>query len=211
MKAKELARFTPLLFFTKESLRSLEKNEDSLNSNLKYWLKKGVILSLKKGFYVLKERWEKELARDLYLEYLANKLYEPSYLSSEYVMGKYSLLTEAVYTLTSVTPKTTRSFKNRLGFFNYYSISSRLFEGFEIKKFSSAPILIAKKPKAVFDFLYLRFLKSTPVNEKEIAELRVNWENINEKEFREIQAYARLTQSKRVKETIGLIKRMYYA
>jgi len=211
MKAKELIRFAPLLFFCKESLRALEKNEDSLNSNVKYWLRQGVIFSLKKGFYLVKERWEKEPEKDLYLEYLANKLYEPSYLSLEYVMSKYSLLTEGVYTLTSVTPKTTKSFKNKLGVFNYYSVSPRLFTGFELKKFSSVPILIAKKPKAVFDFLYLRFLKNTPVNEKEIAELRINWENLKPGEFRKVQEYTRLAKNQRISRVITLINKIYYA
>jgi len=211
MKAEELKKLLPLFFFTKETLRQLEKDEDSLNFNLKYWLKKGTVIYLKKGFYLLAEKWEKELNKDLYLEYLANKLYEPSTLSLEYVMNKYSLLTEAVFGLTSITPKTTKRFTNSLGNFSYYSVSPPLFSGFEIKKFYSAPVLIARKEKAVFDYLYLRFLKKTPVNRKSIAELRINWENITSEEFRVIEGYAKLAKSRKVAEAIGLIKKNYYA
>jgi len=211
MKAGELKKLLPLFFFTKETLRQLEKNDYSLNFNLKYWLKKGTVIYLKKGFYLLAEKWEKELNKDLYLEYLANKLYEPSTLSLEYVMNKYSLLTEAVFGLTSITPKTTKRFTNSLGNFSYYSVSPPLFSGFEIKKFYSAPVLIARKEKAVFDYLYLRFLKKTPVNRKSIAELRINWENITSEEFRVIEGYAKLAKSRKVAEAIGLIKKNYYA
>lgn len=211
MKAQELNKLLPLFFFTKETLRQMERNEHSLNFNLKYWLKKGRIICLKRGFYLLAERWEKELNKDLYLEYLANKLYEPSILSLEYVMNKYSLLTEAVFGLTSVTPKTTKKFTNRLGNFSYYSLSPRLFSGFEIKKFYSAPVLIASKSKAVFDYLYLCFLKKTPVNKKTIVGLRINWENVSRGEFRKIESYGRIARSKNVLKAINLIKKIYYA
>lgn len=211
MKVANLKKLSGLYFFTKETLRQIEPSDQRLNFNLKYWLKAGTIIQLKKGVYVLKERWEKEPNKKFYLEYLANKLYEPSYLSLEYVMNKYSLLTEAVYSLTSITPRSTKSFTNKLGAFNYYSLSPNLFFDFEIKKYFSAFVLIAKKPKAVFDFLYLRFLKKTPINPKTIDELRINWENISRAEFQKIAKYARNTRSRRLKLAINLIKKAYYA
>ena len=211
MKVKNLSKIENLLFFTKESLRQLEKNDDSLNSNLKFWLKKEIIISLKKGVFILKKTWEKEPNKDLYLQYLANKIYQPSYLSLEYVMDKYSLLTESVWGLSSITTKKTQTFNNKLAKFSYYSISSDLFCGYESKKFNSANVLIAKKPTAVFDYLYLRFLKNAPVSQTAIKELRINWENISKIEFGKIQKYARKSKSLRVKQVINLIKENYYA
>ncbi|PJE69015.1 hypothetical protein COU96_02100 [Candidatus Shapirobacteria bacterium CG10_big_fil_rev_8_21_14_0_10_38_14] len=211
MKIANLEKVKKLYFFTKEALRQIEPDEQRLNFNLKYWLGKGKIISLKKGLYILKEKWEKEENKQGYLEYLANKLYEPSYVSGEYVMDKYSLLTEAVYRITNITTKSTKSFANQLGAFSYYSITPKLFVGWEIKKFYSAPVLLAKKSKGLFDFLYLRFLKETPINEKMIKELRINWENISSKEFKEIQKYARLSGSRRINLAVRLIKKIYYA
>lgn len=210
MKANELLKLSGLLFFTKESLRQLEEDDNSLDFNLKYWLKIGKIISLKKGYYILKERWEKETDKDSYLEYLANKIYEPSYLSTEYVMNKYALLTEAVYGITSISIKKPKVFNNDLGKFSYYSISPRLFLGYKINKFYSASVFMAEKTKAVFDYLYLRFLKITPINQKIITELRINWENINLKELKKIQEYVELSRSLRVEEVINLIKKIYY-
>lgn len=211
MKLKDLETISNLLYFTKESLRQLEKNEDALNFNLKYWLKKGNLVALKKGVYILKNRFEKEQNKDLYLEYLANRLYEPSYLSLEYVMQKHSLLTEGVWGITNITTKKTKTFTNKLAQFNYYSISPDLFTGYEIKKFYSAPVFVAKKSKAVFDYLYLRFLKNMAINEKVIKELRINWENINKTEFGKIQKYSKKAKSIRIKKVIKLIKGIYYA
>lgn len=211
MKKDILLRLDNLLFFTKESLKQWEKDEDVLNFNIKYWLKKELIVRVKNGFYILKSRFDAEKDKDLYLEYLANKIYEPSYLSGEYVMNKYNLLTEAVYGLTSVTTKKTTSFANKLGMFSYYSLAPRLFFGFELKNFFSAKILIAKKSKAVFDYLYLRFLRKTPINDKSIEELRINWENLTKKEFKEIIEYAKTSKNKRILKVVSLIKKKYYA
>jgi len=210
MKKANLNNLNNLLLFTKEALRQWEKNEDTLSFNIKYWKKNGIIIPLKKGKYILKSRFEKEENKDMYLEYLANKIYEPSYVSGEYVMSKYNLLTEAVYGISSITTKKTKTFENQIGRFNYYTVSLRLFFGFEITKFYTANIMMAKKSKAVFDYLYLRFLKNSLISEKSIQELRINWENLNKKEFKEIEKYAKIVKNNRILKVISLIKKIYY-
>lgn len=209
MKTDQLNKLANLLLFSKETLRQLEGDNDRLDFNIKYWLKKGKIIAIKKGLYVLKEKWERETNKDDYREYLANQLYQPSYLSGEYVMSKYGLLTEAVYGITSMTTKTTKAFINSLGNFNYYSISPALFLGYEVKKNSSFSVAVAQKSKAVFDFLYLRFIKNTPVNKKTIEELRINWENMTKEEFGELINYGKKTKSVRINQVINLINKTY--
>lgn len=209
MKTAQLDKLTNLLIFTKETLRQLEEDNDRLNFNIKYWLKNKKIIALKKGVYVLKEKWERETNKDDYRQYLANQLYQPSYLSCEYVMNKFGLLTEGVYGITSMTTKTTKTFINSLGNFNYYSLSPALFLGYEVKKNNSFSVAIAQKSKAVFDFLYLRFIKNIPVNKITIEELRINWENITNEEFGEIIQYAGKTKSVRIHQAINLIRKSY--
>lgn len=211
MKSGQLAKLSNLLFFTKNSLRQLEPNESALDFNLKYWSKKGTIISLKNGLYVSKDRWEKTIDKQTYLEYLSNQIYRPSYLSLEYVIAKYSLLTEAVYGLTSITTKPPKTFINGLGKFNYYSMSPRLFTGYRIEEFNSAPVLTAAKAKAVFDYLYLRFLKNAPINQKTVEELRINWENLSKTEFADLRRYSKVSGSLRLNRLIDLIERTYYA
>lgn len=211
MNRKNLDLLIPLDFFTKETLRQMEADKDALDFNIKSWIKSGKIISLKKGIYLLRERWEKEGNKQGYLEYLANKIYQPSYLSGEYVMAKYGLLTEAVYGLSSVTTAKTKIWRNQLGGFYYYSISSKLYLGYEVAKFYSAPVLAASKSKAVFDFLYFRFLRNSPVNIQEVRELRINWEGISKKELAKISEYADISKSKKTQRLIKLIKSEYYA
>ncbi len=209
MKTVQLNKLSNLLIFSKETLRQMEEDNDRLDFNINYWLKKGNIIALKKGVYVLKEKWERETNKDDYLEYISNQLYQPSYLSGEYVMNKYGLLTEAVYGITSMTTKTTKEYTNSLGNFRYSSLSPALFWGFEIKKKSSFSVLVAKKSKAVFDFLYLRFIKNSPVNRKVIHELRINWENMTNKELEELKQYGRKTKSIRIHQVIDIITDSY--
>lgn len=211
MNRKNLNFLFPLDFFTKETLRQMEPDEDALDFNIKTWIKSGKIISLKKGLYLLRERWEKEINKQGFLEYLANKIYQPSYLSGEYVMAKYGLLTEAVYGISSVTTAKTKTWRNQLGGFSYYSISPKLYLGYEVIKFYTAPVLTASKPKAIFDFLYFRFLRNSPVNIQEVRELRINWERVSKKELAKIGEYAGISKSKKTRRLIKLIKSEYYA
>lgn len=210
MKSQSLKLISNLDFFTKEALRQLEPDKEALNFNIKNWLKNGKIIALKNGLYLLVECWEKEENKEKYSEFLANKIYEPSYLSSEYVMSKNGLLTEAVYGLSSVTTKKTKVFTNKIGVFSYSSITPSLFTGFKIED-GTRIRFIASKAKAVFDYLYFRFLKETPINRKEILELRINWENLNKKEWLEVERYIEISKSRRLKEVGKIIRRQIYA
>lgn len=145
--------------------------------NLDYWvqklIKQGEIIVLKKGLYVSKPyllSFEKNPSlRESYLEYLANILRYPSYLSLEYALSKYGIIPEGVYSLTSVTLKSSRVYNNSLGNFIYKSIKKNLFSNFENKDFEGKRIKMATKEKALFDYLYFR-------KEGSLDDLRINWD-----------------------------------
>ena len=59
-------------------------------------------MRLKKGIYVSKSYID-SVNRDVYGEFVANILYEPSYLSLEYVLLGYGVIIEAVKNFTSVS------------------------------------------------------------------------------------------------------------
>ena len=199
-----------LLLLNKNILRSFESRENVLNANIKYWLKNKELILLKKGVYILKNKYDKEPQKDLYLEYIANWLIQPSYLSLEYVLAKYQLLTEPANAITSITIKTTREITNNIGVFRYYSISRALFMDYEIKYFYDSPVMIAKKSKALFDYLYIRFLRNAPINNSAVKNLRINWENVSRKEFAKLYSYSALAKSQRIKKVLDIIKDLYY-
>src|SRR3989339_1947365 len=141
MKIEKLEEKTQsLLLLSKKTLSKFEPSINNLNVNLRYWQKNGDLISLKGGLYILKKRYEKELEKGEYLEYISCQLVQPSYLSMEYVMAKYRLLTEAVNCFTAVTVKKTRMIQNKLNTFRYYSLSQKLFIGYKVKYFFGAPI-----------------------------------------------------------------------
>lgn len=204
-------KLSPFLIFNKNTLRAFEKREESVNASIKCWMKNGKIVQLKKGTYLLNDRWEKEIQKDSYLEYIANKLLEPSYLSFEYVLAKYQILSEPVSALTSATTKSSREFSNALGSFRYYALTLKLFCGYEAREEGGFPVLEASKGKALFDFLYIRFLKQKPITADAVENFRINWENISRKEFEQAKSYLKFTKSKRVKEIFNIINKQYYA
>ncbi len=198
MKLKKAQEKTNnLLIFNKNSLKLLEKDANSLNFNLKYWQKNKSIISLKNGTYVFRANYEQEKDKDSYLEYLANQLLKPSYLSLEYVLAKYQIMTEPVRALSSISLKGARDFKNELGTWRYYNLPKKLFIGFNFKRFRGQDVIIATKAKALFDFLYLRFRRGAIPKIETIEKLRLNLENLNRKEKKEFYSYFNLLPEKR--------------
>jgi len=204
------AKTDKFLVLNKEIVASLETKKLSAKANVGYWLKNGQLIKLKRGIYLLKERYQREREKQLYLEYVSNLLLKPSYLSLEYVMAKYALLSEPVNAFTLITTKTTRTVKNELAFFRYYTIAPKLFIGYKVKYFFGAPIWEATKEKAIFDYIYLCFLRNRGVNEKVIEDLRINWAEVKKAEWKKVVGYGELCGSSRVKQALSMIGKMYF-
>lgn len=89
-------------------------------------------------------------------DYIANRIYSPSYLSCEYVMSRCGLIPESVVQFTSVTSLKTASFKNGFGEFFYRSVKPELMFGYDVQTVGDGlPINVASPHKALCDFLYL--------------------------------------------------------
>jgi hypothetical protein len=198
-----------LLIVNKEILRTFEPQKNTLDYNIKFWLKTKKLISLKNGLYIFTENYQKEPDKDFLLEYISNYLLKPSYLSFEYILAKYQLLTEAVYGITAATNKTTKEYNNRLGAFRYYSLKPELFTGYKTIYKNNKPIYEASKAKALFDYLYIYFFRNKSINEKTVKELRINWELITKKDFKEILKYAKISKNKRIIRVFELIKKIY--
>lgn len=190
-----------LPFFLLEGLRP--QSRTNILPFLKYQKKEGKILNLKRGVYVSKDFVEREKIKGdfaIYLEFLANKLVEPSYISFEYVLSKYSLISEAVYGLTSITPKTPRRIVNDLGAFSYFNIKSVLFSGYKTVQKGDYLIQEATKAKALFDFLYFQKRGLKKIELSFIKELRLNLEEMEKGDWREFEGYLKLSKSRKMGE-----------
>lgn len=208
--SEELLKNLP--YFNKATLAEiLEKKGENLN----YWVKKllveGDLIPLKKGLYVSKlyvlglERTQ--ALREAYWEYLANILRYPSYLSLEYCLAKYGLIPEGVYSLTSVTIKSSRTFKNSLGNFIYRKIKNELFFGFVYNDFEDKWVKMATKAKALFDSLYFKKFPNQRILRQELLEdLRINWDALSRKDKEEFETIILKSGSSKMRSILKILR-----
>ena len=124
--------FEEMPCFSKKNLRVYFNGlEFALNERIKRSLKNERIAKLKNGLYTTDVYYLKESNKTKFKEFIASKLKFPSYLSSEYVLSKYNLLTEATYPLTSITLKTGCLYQNSLGTYKYSNIKRGVYFGFK--------------------------------------------------------------------------------
>lgn len=124
----------------------------NLRRQVREWVKKGYLVSLKKGLYIFSEEWRKVNPSVLFV---ANFLVDPSYVSLEYALGFHGIIPEKVTVITSITTKKTNFFKNALGDFEYRSVKKDLFWGYKKEVDKDQEFFIARPEKALIDFFYL--------------------------------------------------------
>ena len=115
------------------------------------YAKQGLIMRLKKGLYLFPEAGVPDF-------YIANKLYEPSYISLEMALSYYGVIPETVYEITSVTTKTTRRFEVKDKIFSYRSLKREAFVGYLSHQQREYTFLMAEPEKAFVDLCYLKMV-----------------------------------------------------
>ena len=175
-----LEKLEKLEYFNLEVLRKFVDLEGtSLYKFVMRKVKQKKFIYIKKGLYTTSE-YLKNVDRDIFVERIANIIKVPSYISMEYMLDKYSILSESVFIITSLTTKKTNNYNNDFGRFYYRNIDDSLFDGF----FLNNGIYYATKAKAIFDFFYFK--------PKDVAleEYRLNLSEITSKDIEEFGRYA---------------------
>ena len=141
--AKELPAF---------NLNDVRKfDPDFHRQQLSDWLDRGYIRSLAGGFYILADAQVDESYRFM----LANRIYEPSYISRESALAYYLVIPETVLGVTSVSSRKTKQFGSEWGRFSYRSIKPVLMFGYRVvEQDKMIKYKIASLEKAVLDYLY---------------------------------------------------------
>lgn len=118
--------------------------------------KKGLLIRLKKSqkgsLYCLRDKLPSQ-----YL--MANRIYEPSYISFDTALSFHGIIPETIYTITSATTKATREFRANNNHFVYYRIKKSVYTGYRPINYLSETILMAEPEKALADYLYFVDLK----------------------------------------------------
>jgi predicted transcriptional regulator of viral defense system len=160
------------------------------------WQKKGYIKKVASQFYVFADKKINESENN----FIANKLFGPSYISLESALRYYNLIPEVVFLTTSITTRKTKLTKTAIGNFQYRSVKEALFFGYKINDFNGVAYKIAEPEKALLDFLYLRSDLKTA---NDFLELR-----INEDDYRRIINQDKLKQYLEVFDSATLNKKI---
>ncbi len=145
------------------------------------WQKAGYLVKIRNGFYRLKDSPRKGSSE---LFFIANRIYQPSYISLQSALSWYGFIPEGVFTITSVSTLKTQNFQTPEGVFAYQTVRKNLFFGYRLEHFGAWRFKIATPGKALLDLLYLNpHLDS----EAHFVELRLNFwelkEHFNRREF----------------------------
>lgn len=193
-----------LWIFTPKDLALLfpEQSRRLTTLQLHQWAKKGWLTRLKRGLYELVFPEPVSLP-DFYI---ANKLYEPSYVSLETALSHYQLIPEMAAQVTSVTPKPTRRFTNTHGLFIYFSLTPEVFQGACVVRLQGVSVLMAEPEKALTDWIYSKLRKGeNPLK----AQDRWNKAKLARLNSGKINRYAALfgASSKKIKEAAHALSR----
>jgi len=135
----------PKGYFTFTDLKKISNQRDnSLKVSISRLVKSRQIFKLSKGVYALdisKVDWEN----------FAIDVYSPSYLSFEWALGKYNILSQKPVNLTLATVKRSRTIITARKDIIYHHIQTKLFWGFARRD----SFLIACPEKAFLDHAYL--------------------------------------------------------
>lgn len=136
--------------FSTNSVKGLYRKFN--RDNYVKWQNAGYLIPLRRGWYAFSDY----VSKPGYANYVACKMYAPSYVSLFTALSYYGIIPEAVVDITCVTTQKTASFQNKFGKYSYQSIKPSLYFGFEPKKMLDGNyFLMATPEKAIVDLLYL--------------------------------------------------------
>jgi predicted transcriptional regulator of viral defense system len=143
-------------------------NANTIYKTVERLTRNGILSKLNKGLYFA-------VATPPDLFEIANGLYVPSYVSLESALYRYGVISQAPYTITSVSTNRSKKKTALNNEFEYTHLNPKYFFGYVRDR----DILIASREKALLDLLYLVSKKSRSFNFEGI-----DWKAINRKDFK---------------------------
>ncbi|MDD5067289.1 MAG: hypothetical protein PHF84_09610 [bacterium] len=128
--------------------------ENALKFLINKSLRHKEIIRLKPNMYCLSEKYRRS---DPHPFVVAGMLLSPSYVSLESALWHHDLIPEALFQVGCMTTLRTRTYRNPLGTFSYYSIASKNFKaGVRAVRFKGRGWAFMAEPlRAIADMIYL--------------------------------------------------------
>lgn len=184
------------------SKREIEKHFPGYTADaLTRWQKKGYVIKIRNGFYRLSDN---KFDRESVLYWVANRLYNPSYVSLQSAFSYYNFIPEGVFQVTSVSAKANRKFSTPEGRFVYKNLKPELIFGYNLVRTEDLVYKLATPEKAVLDFLHLYPQYKT---ESDMAGLRWNVLETEEKfNYSRAEKYLKVFNSKALSRRYRIFK-----
>lgn len=173
-------------------------------NNLSRWLKKGLLVRLRQGFYTFPDYKHKPD----FTYYFANQMYKPSYISLHSALSFYGVIPESVVQITSITPLKTALFKNEFGEYSFKTVKNSLIFGYNLKPIADGrEIKFASVEKALLDLLYLYPFYNS---KKEILELRLDEDFLHmDMNVELLKTYSAMFKSKSLESRVNILLEAY--
>lgn len=173
-------------------------------------LEKGDLVRVRKGLYVLGERYRRG---PIVREQLANLIYGPSYVSLDYALSFHGLIPERVEEVTSMTTGKARRFETGFGVFTYRPLPPQRYEtGITFGGSAPARFLIASPEKALVDKVWCdkRFkpARLSDFTDYLFADLRLEKERVASVDMSLLERIASAYASRRITMLVRFIHRL---
>ncbi|MBN1493503.1 MAG: hypothetical protein JW938_05090 [Candidatus Omnitrophica bacterium] len=143
---------------TRTVIHMTGESAQTVRNQFHRWSKQGLLEKLRNGYYLLNESERKRAPEPFFI---ANRLYEPSYVSMETALSMYGFIPEYVAAVTSIATRKTKMFTNSLGTFRYQQVQPGAFRGFREVPLNGMKVWMAEPEKAIVDFLYFHCAEFT--------------------------------------------------
>ena len=173
-------------------------------NNFGRWVERGYLIKLRNAFYMFSDYSN---LPDINF-FIANRIYNPSYISLHTALSYYGLIPESIVQVTSVSTLKTNSFESKTATYSYKSIKSDLFFGYNQQVFhKNYQILIASPEKALIDLLYLYpFYNSNSAIQDLRLDETILIESLN---FQKLHNYLKKTKNKSLEKRMKVLISTY--
>lgn len=174
--------------FNLAELRLIEPN--FRRATIAEWKARGEIQMIAPGYYIFSDS---KLDEPRLFE-IANRIYEPSYISLETALSYYELIPETVFAITSVGTRKTRCINSPIGRFIFHSISPPRFFGYSVSNYEEGhKFLMVDMEKALLDTLYFH---PHLIEEEDFRSLRLDPERVKKLDLDKMENWAPLFHQK---------------
>jgi predicted transcriptional regulator of viral defense system len=187
----------PKPYIRDQDLQSFFLNASSRRYDaVKYAIRKGYLLIVKRGLYLIKLPFKKQIFEPFEI---AQVVYGPSYISLESALSFHGWIPEAVYTTTSVSTRRSKEFNTSIGIFSFKHVPLPYFYE-QVNRIESQEsiFLIAEPWKALADYIYV-YKKEWPSIQDLYLDMRIEIETLAESNISNLEKLVKNYNNKRVR------------